>query len=417
MRLRERDDTLDPEVERQLDAIDRALAGRPVDPDLEQLASIAEELRDRRPEPDAGWGDELDARVADGFGRGGAGSSRFGRLGAIGPRRIGPLAGALATLVVAVVVGVSVVGDDGGGQGGSTATISDQAASGSGSEAAESSDASASSASEAAPDVRQSLYKRFGDDSAVDASGAYPALHDVEPLVDGRRAVEIARGTEKRQLERDTQLTLSAKPDEVRSVAGQVVGITRGAGGVVASSQVSEGKRGATATLQLTIPTRNLDSALDQLTELGDVESLNESALDITKTFNSAQQEVRDAEAKRKALLEALANSDTEAEADAIQQQIDDQAKVIEQASERFESVARRSRLADVSVTVVGDPNASDDWTISDALDDTVDVLRTLAGILLVTSAVVIPLGILVALIWIVVAAVRRRRRERALDE
>jgi hypothetical protein len=180
---------------------------------------------------------------------------------------------------------------------------------------------------------------------------------------------------------------------------------------------VSDGKDGASATLLLTIPTRNLDSAVDQLTELGDVESLNESALDVTKTFNSAQERLRDAEDKRKALLEALANADTEAEAAAIQQQIDDQRKVIEQATGRFESIARRSRLADVSVNVVGDPNASDDWTISDALDDTVDVLRTLAGILLVTSAVVIPLGILIAVIWIVVAAARRRRRERALDE
>ena len=53
MRLREREMPLDPEVERELEAIDRALAGEPVDPDLEVLAELARELRDERPEPDA----------------------------------------------------------------------------------------------------------------------------------------------------------------------------------------------------------------------------------------------------------------------------------------------------------------------------------------------------------------------------
>ena len=54
MRLREREMPLDPEIERELEAIDRALAGRRVDPDLEDLALLAAEIRAERPEPARG---------------------------------------------------------------------------------------------------------------------------------------------------------------------------------------------------------------------------------------------------------------------------------------------------------------------------------------------------------------------------
>ncbi len=67
MRLLEREMPLDPEVERELGAIDRALAGEPVDPDLEVLARLAVELRSERPEPDAEADARLDVLAAAGF--------------------------------------------------------------------------------------------------------------------------------------------------------------------------------------------------------------------------------------------------------------------------------------------------------------------------------------------------------------
>ncbi len=67
MRLREREMPLDPEVERELEAIDRAVAGEPVDPDLEPLAELARALSEERPDTDPGFAADLDQRVADGF--------------------------------------------------------------------------------------------------------------------------------------------------------------------------------------------------------------------------------------------------------------------------------------------------------------------------------------------------------------
>ncbi len=69
MRLREREMPLDPQVERELEAIDRAVAGEPVDPDLEVLAELARALREERVDTEPGFAAELDQRVADGFPR------------------------------------------------------------------------------------------------------------------------------------------------------------------------------------------------------------------------------------------------------------------------------------------------------------------------------------------------------------
>ena len=54
---------------RELDALDDALAGRAVDPDLADLAELAVALRDDRPAPDPAFTRTLDARVERGFPR------------------------------------------------------------------------------------------------------------------------------------------------------------------------------------------------------------------------------------------------------------------------------------------------------------------------------------------------------------
>src|SRR3954469_7403837 len=54
---------------RELAALDDALAGRPVDPDLADLAELAVALRDERPAPDPAFARSLDERAERGFPR------------------------------------------------------------------------------------------------------------------------------------------------------------------------------------------------------------------------------------------------------------------------------------------------------------------------------------------------------------
>src|SRR5918997_4844625 len=64
---------LSPAAERELAAVDDALAGRAVEPDLAGLADLALLLRDDRPAPTPRFSDRLDRDVRLGFPRGGPG--------------------------------------------------------------------------------------------------------------------------------------------------------------------------------------------------------------------------------------------------------------------------------------------------------------------------------------------------------
>jgi len=338
---------------------------RPAGPAGTELATL---LHAERPEPEPGWAARLDERAAAGFPRGGGHGSRRPSRRAAG--WLAP-AGALAALLLVVVV-VAVNGNDGGG-------------------------VTAGPAGTATTAVNEKAVQPSTASSA--GSGG------------------IAPGIANRKVDRDAQLSLSAHPDEVRSVTDQVISITRSLDGIVASSQVSETPDGASATLQLTIPTRNLDAALDRMTDLADVDSLNESSVDITKPVVDAKDRLNDAEARRRELLQALGNATTEAEASAIERKIADARREIARAEAAYERITGRARLSSLAVSVTSNPQASSDRTLGDWADDAVDVLRTLAGVLIVAAAVLVPLALIGAAVALIVTRVRRRRRERALDD
>src|SRR4051794_10636555 len=58
---------LSPDVERELEALDDALAGRRVAADLTELGELALLLREDRPQPTDGFGRYLDTRMERGF--------------------------------------------------------------------------------------------------------------------------------------------------------------------------------------------------------------------------------------------------------------------------------------------------------------------------------------------------------------
>ncbi len=404
MRLLERDEPLGPRERAELDAIDRALTGRSVDPEHTAWAELTSLIASERPDVDEEWAAELDRRAANRFRR--AGKAGLGAwIEGMRPMRIAGPAGALATLAIVAVVAVSTLNAGDGGES-STPVAPDTAAS-----------SSDSSGSTVAPSAATASGAQEGARGSADGAAAGSAALPLYPNGDRFKAdTRIAPGTAKRQVDRSVQLTLTTNPDKVRDVSDQVIAITRSLDGIVASSQVSVAGKQSRADLQLTIPTRNLDAAIDQLTKLANVDSLNEATEDITRPFVSAKNNLNDLQAQRRKLLQALGNAATDTEAEALRLQIGDVRRQISRAQAAFENIARRANLSDLNVTVTGDPNAKEDRDLGTWFDDAVSVLRDVAGVLLISAAIVVPLGLLIGLTWMAVAWARRRRRESALD-
>src|SRR5688572_11881742 len=143
---------LTPEVERELAALDDALAGRRVAADLTELGELALALRDERQRPEESFGAELDAKVERGFRDPGprrASEPPWWRVLLSGPA-LGTAA-AIALVVVLVVAAPNGRDDEGEAGGGSSAQTESFDGGGGGSAASAMEESAGKAAQEPAP--------------------------------------------------------------------------------------------------------------------------------------------------------------------------------------------------------------------------------------------------------------------------
>jgi hypothetical protein len=421
MRLREPEMPLDPEIERELDAIDSALAGDQVDPDLEGLAQLARELRRERPELTAAALVELDELAAAGFPpRASDHLARLHRRTASASRplreksahRLVPALGAVSVFVVAIGVGISQSGvldsgEDGGQNGGVVRVEGGGAApylSGS------------KTGRDAAPPADPS--KDPGFDHAARGVESY-----TQHLPAGRYAYS-GDGSSKRQVAQDVDLGLSTAPEDFRDAADGVLDVVDDHRGFVVRSNVSGGDPGVAgaqrgrASFRLRIPAGELSSALGDLSNLGHVVSRSDGSVDVTDRFVSARDRIDALTPARDRLLQRLEEASTFAEQQSIRAQLRIVQARLADAHQDLDRARQRVHLVPVGVTIAADGEASagGQWTIGDALDDAGRVLTVSAGVALVAAAALLPLALLVVLVasgrreWV------RRQRDRVLD-
>jgi hypothetical protein len=427
MKLREREMPLDPEVERELEAIDRGLAGQPVDPDLESLAELARVLSDERADAEPGFAADLDQRVADGFPRPDqlAGSQRLAelrrRLAAVPPRRILAPAGAAATVLVVAGVAISQSGEIRGGGGGGSESFSPPVA------PAGNQEAPAGNAEPSGPSPNR-------DVDALDAGGASGAFRSTErqpfrlasPDFSGNSAENVPPS--QRKIARRVNMALSTSPERFRSAADGVLDVVRDHRGYVLRSSVSGGDPDAArsrlghASFRLRIPARELSAALGDLSDLGHVVSRTDGRVDITSRFVSAQKRIAALEETRQNLLRELAEAVTLTEQESIRRRLQIVEAQLRAAEDELGDAQRRVQLVPVQVTIDADRALAGGgdgggWSLGDAVGDAGKVLSVTAGVLLVSAAVLGPLAILALMIWLATRAVAHLRRERALDQ
>src|SRR4051794_39896463 len=281
-------DTLTPEIARDLEAMEAAVAGRPAtdgDPLLAELAALVAETR---PEPDPAWANRLDARNRQGFPR----LQARRRSSAARLRRwfFGPALGLAACALIALVIVTSPGnhGDSassvGGGGGGSAST------------SAGDSTTASEGARQAAP-VPNGQSAPATSDSIVPAPE--PAPGGLSPQSDAKRS---------RKVERSATLTLGARPRNIDATADGVSRVATSLGGYVAASSVSSRQGGS---IDLRIPSARLDDAIARLSRLAHVRRLERNSLDITAQSVSARARVADLKAERKSLLGQLTKATT----------------------------------------------------------------------------------------------------------
>jgi hypothetical protein len=401
------DEILTPEMTRELAALDAALAGEPVEPDLSDLAELTALLREERPDPDSEFTRALDHRVRRGFPRGvkgaravplphGAAKVRAWLSASLGsPAGRGVMASAAVVAIVAVVViGAGSGGDD---------SASSTASGGGG----------ASVAAPAEQDsARQSAGAASGQGQAESQTGVAPS---VAPPNSGSPRTDSRSG---RFVERTAALTLGARPADLDDVADGVVRVTDGVKGFVARSSVTSRRE---ANFELRIPSGQLQRALSELSRLAHVRERTQATEDITSVVVSARDRLENARAERASLLRRLAKATTDAQTAALKARLRLVSHRIAAAKASLSRSENRARYATVTVDVVADRSASssDDggaWTPGDALDDAGRILEVAAGVVVVAGAALLPVTLVGLLAWLAGRRTIRRRRDAALD-
>lgn len=212
-------------------------------------------------------------------------------------------------------------------------------------------------------------------------------------------------------------ISLSATPSEVQTIAGRVSRLVVSEGGFVQSSHVNEGEKTGEATLTLSLPSAKLSAALAALGQLAPVRAENQSLQDITNTYNEARQRLNDASAERAALLRALSKATTEGQIDSLRARLAQAGGAIARARSALQTVSRQANTAEVEVAVLGDRSTGGEGlTLHRGLHDAGRVLTVALVVLLIASAILVPLALLILALVTARRAWRQYRRERVLD-
>jgi hypothetical protein len=451
-------------------AIDATLAGDPVEPEFAELAELALILRQERPAPAPEWASALDRRVAARFaegavgagGAGGAGGAagaagdfgdfgdgrRAGRAGGASGRGRWRLRGRLrgrllapgVAVAGAVAVAVVIVVSGGALRSGPVASplparvlLPDSAAS-SAAHSGASAAASSSSASTSTT-AAQAAVPRSASSSPASASAPASAAFGVASSPSSGSSSSAGSGaagspaapapvtTGNRDVVQSAQLSLEADPKAISTVAQEVFDVVGTEKGIVISSTVTAtGNANGYANFQLSVPSANLQPTMTALSSLNGARVLSrtDATSDITGTVGSAGIKLAEARALRRSLLTQLAAATTTEQVDSLKLQLRDADASIASDLATLRGLQRKVADSQIAVTIqagaVTPVPVGHSFTIGRAARDAGRVLVVVAGIALIALAVLLPAGLVAALAAWAGLAVRRRRREHALD-
>ena len=390
----------DATVERELDAIDEALAAGVATAPGEgerEVQELALALAAQSPAPDPTFAAQLRERAEAGFPRERSRVARLGRrLGSDGatpkgrrtPRLRRPALAVAASIALALAVAVPLLRGDGA------------------------QDSSSGAAGTSAV-----------DEQAGGSAGAAPeAIGPAPDSLKSRPRSDFAPARDDRRIERSASLTLAAPDSELERVADEIVAVTDRLGGFVLSSSVSTGAQGtATGAFELRLPADDLQRGLRELSDLGDVRARTQAGEDVTRGFVSVTDRLTAARAERDGLLRRLEAADTDVEAESIRARLDERAAEIDGLRSRLRDLRLRTDYATIDLALESDDSAGGASSaasrdgLGGALDDALGSLSASLQLLVRGLGIGIPVLLAAGALALGARTTQRRRRERAL--
>lgn len=416
------DGPMEPGITAALLAVDATLAGEPVDPEHAELAELALILRGDRPEPSPAFASALDERVQRRF-------ARSRPAAAAGRRRRLYLPGAAAAVLGACAALVIVLAGSGGGltggPGGLVSGANSSASSSSTAAAMPSAGSAAAGSSAVGAPGQASQHRSPSPSSPATSSTSSASSATSAPSGLAASPAPAPLPSNNRQIVQSAQLQLSAAPNRIDDVAQQVFTVVGTENGIVNSSNVTAtGNADGNAEFQLSIPSANLGATLTALSRLrgAHVVSRTDATSDITGQVGGAGQRLAEARALRRSLLRQLAAATTTQQVDSLKIQLRDADASIASDLATLRGLQRQVAYSTVALTIqavpppVPVPVKGGSFTIGRAAHDAGRLLVIAAGVALIALAVLVPVGLVAALAAWAGFALRRRRREQALD-
>ncbi len=226
----------------------------------------------------------------------------------------------------------------------------------------------------------------------------------------------VAPGEDVRRIERSAQLTLASDPDEFDRIADAVFRTADRRDGFVLQSSFSQGEKGfSNGFFDLRVPSQQLQPTLNELSRLATVRARSESGTDVTGSFVSTRDRLRNARALRTSLLRRLELAETDRAARALQRRLEIVGNRITGLRAELRGVRERTEYATVLVELVDEDAGAVTGETDEALDDAVGSLEDILNFLIRAGAILLPLGLLGLVGWLIASRTRRRARERSL--
>jgi hypothetical protein len=216
-----------------------------------------------------------------------------------------------------------------------------------------------------------------------------------------------------------------AQPKRIDDVAQQVFNVIAADRGIVESSTVTAtGNADGYADFQLSVPSENLQATMSALSDLSGarVVSRTDATSDITGEVGGAGMALAEARALRASLLNQLAAATTAEQVDSLKIQLRDSDASIASDLATLDGLKNQVAYSRITLTIqagafpIGVADGGGSFTLGRAAHDAERVLVVVAGVALIALAVLVPLGLVAALLAWIGLAIRRRRREQSLD-